>query len=691
MALLRHEDERRLRVESEDVALVGIDVGGTFTDFVLWDAGTQTLRTHKELSTAGEQSVAMLRGLDALGVGVAEIVHGSTIATNALLEGKGARTGLLTTRGFRDVLALGRQNRPHLYRLLQPPRPPLVPRERCWDVTERLDEQGLVLTPLDESMFEALAQEIRAAGTESLAVVFLFSFLDPAHEHRAAALLRRHLPDLPITLSSDLLPEYREFERTATTVINAYVRPLVGHYLERLVAQIGAGRRLRVMQSNGGIIGAEQAGREAARLALSGPAGGVVGAFRLLQQVDATATPELLTFDMCGTSTDVSLCPGRILTSNESEIAGLPLRLPVIDIHTVGAGGGSIARADAGGALRVGPESAGASPGPACYGRGGTEPTVTDANLVLGRLDPDRFLGGQMRLDVEAARYAVARVAEPLGLSIEAAALGIVAVANAGMERALRRVSVERGFDPRPFTLFPFGGAGPLHACALAEALGMARIVVPPHASVLSALGMLLAPQTRDFSQALLAPLDTDASEKVHAVLDALQERAGKEDSTPDWSASVDCRYSGQSYELTLPLPLPVSNQGIMGLAEAFHATHEQRYGARYNRRIEIVTVRLRASAPAALEGVAWLHPAKSVTHSSIPTGTARVWFEADAPQMIPVYDRETLQSGAQLAGPALVYQADTTTVIASGWHGMVDEWSNLVLKCESKGISHDQ
>ena len=668
------------------VTLVGIDVGGTFTDFVVWNSARGTLRTHKELSTPGEQSVAMVRGLEVLGVSAADIVHGSTVATNALLEGKGARAGLLTTEGFRDVLALGRQNRPYLYRLLQPPRPALVPREWRWEARERLDEAGRVLLPLDEAALEALAEEIRAAGIESLAVVFLFSFLDPTHERRAAALLGERLPELPVTLSSELLPEHREFERTATTVINAYVRPLVANYLGRLVERLGAGRLLRVMQSNGGIIGAEQAGQEAARLALSGPAGGVVGAFRLMQQVDGTDAPELLTFDMGGTSTDVSLCPGRVLTSNESEIAGLPLRLPVIDIHTVGAGGGSIARVDAGGALRVGPESAGAEPGPACYGRGGTEPTVTDANLVLGRLDPTRFLGGRMRLDIAAARRAVARVAGPLGLSIEEAALGILAVANAGMERALRRVSVERGYDPRPFTLFPFGGAGPLHACALAEALGMRRVVVPPQASVLSALGMLLAPLARDFSQALLCLLNEASSERLQESLAALQARASAVlaadgIAAPEWGASVDCRYAGQSYELTVPLALPVTSESIRTLEEDFHAAHEQRYGARYAQPVEMVTARLRGAAPSALEAVEWLKRQEAAPHQANPTGQTEVWFDREGPRTVPTFEREALAAGATMEGPALIFQPDTTTVIAPGWRGQVDGWGNVVLR----------
>ncbi|MBA3532954.1 MAG: hydantoinase/oxoprolinase family protein [Ardenticatenales bacterium] len=668
--------------------LVGIDVGGTFTDFVLWEPQSKTLRTHKELSTPHDQSEAMLAGLRALGVAEAEIVHGSTVATNALLEGKGARTGLLTTAGFRDVLALGRQNRPHLYRLVQPPQPPLVPRHWRWEVAERLNEKGKVLQPLDEGRIKVLAEEIAASGVDSLAIVFLFSFLNPTHEQRAAQILRARLPQLLLTLSCELLPEHREFERTATTVINAYVRPPVAHYLTRLVEQLGPGRRLRVMQSNGGLISAAQAGQEAARLALSGPAGGVVGAFRLMQQVDGTDTPALLTFDMGGTSTDVALCPGAILTTTEAEIGGLPLRLPVIDLHTVGAGGGSMARVDSGGALRVGPESAGASPGPACYGRGGRAPTVTDANLVLGRLDPARFLGGQMRLDVEAARRAVSTIAEPLGLSIERAALGILAVANAVMERALRRVSVERGHDPRTFTLFPFGGAGPLHACALADALAMTHIVIPRQASVLSALGMLLAPQARDLSHAMLHPLETLVVDDLRRVLDSLQSQAqaalaAEGIKAPTWHVAMDCRYVGQSYELTIPLALPLEPPSLSLLAAEFHAAHAQRYGARYPRPIEAVTLRLRGSAPAPL-AQGWLTATPALAHGANPAGTSLVWFDGDAPVLTPGYERASLAPGTTFNGPALLYQPDTTVVVGPRWAGRIDDWGNVTLQSSS-------
>ena len=487
------------------VRAIGIDVGGTFTDFVY--VADRSVRVLKVPTTA-VQSQGIVTGLESLEAAAdAAIIHGTTTATNALLEMRGARTALLTTKGFADTLAIGRQNRPQLYRLAQQRNAPLVPKAWRFEVLERLAADGTILEALDEDAVREIVIPLKASGIESLAIVFLFSFLDPAHERRAAGILRGHLPNLSLSLSSEILPEYREYERTATTVINAYVQPLVGRYLRRLSDAVG-GRALWVMQSSGGTISIRQAARQAARLVLSGPAGGVVGAFGLARQALGTEAPRVLTFDMGGTSTDVSLCPGRIPHTAESTIAGLPLRLPSTWIHTVGAGGGSMARVDMGGVLRVGPESAGAHPGPVCYGRGGTSVTVTDANLVLGRLVAGQFLGGSAApLDTTAARNALQELGARLGMGPEEAALGVLRVANATMERALRRVSLERGHDPRNYVLVPFGGAGPLHACDLASALGIRRLLVPRHPGVLSALGLLMADVTDDASQALLSPL----------------------------------------------------------------------------------------------------------------------------------------------------------------------------------------
>lgn len=705
--------------------LVGIDVGGTFTDFVVLLDGQ--LKVYKLSTTPADQSQAILEGLRALDIEQAEIVHGMTVATNALLERRGATTALVTTAGFADTLIIGRQNRPHLYRLSQQRPEPLVADTLRFEVAERLDHAGAVLQPLDEGAVHRIAQQIQRAGVESVAVVLLFSFRNPAHEQRVATLLRHQLPDLPLSLSSEILPEYREYERTTTTVINAYVQPLVARYLHRLehaLAQGDDGRwtiddgeppstahrppsTVRIMQSNGGAIGIHQASDQAGRLVLSGPAGGVVGAFEVARQALQTQSlnlpisqsPEtkrvrdqeisLITFDMGGTSTDVALCPGQIPTTAESIVAGLPLRLPVIDIHTVGAGGGSIAYVDAGGVLRVGPRSAGAVPGPVCYGRGGVEPTVTDANLVLGRLDPGGFLGGHgdVALDRAAAHRALERLGGHLGLDAEGAALGVIRVVNATMERALRRVSVERGYDPRQFTLLPFGGAGPLHACDLAAALGIHHILIPPFPGVLSAYGMLVADIVSDASQSILQEAErllADLTPLLHA-LQSQEARvrsvlASEAVDAPVVSAALDLRYHGQSYELTVPLDLPLDDAALRQAVDAFHQTHEQRYGYRMAaERVQAVTLRVRGSGPGARPELPRAAPG-SPDASAARLSEQPVWFDPTGPTATPCYDRTRLHAGHRFDGPAIIFQFDATTVVLPGWEARVDELGNLWL-----------
>ncbi len=695
--------------------LVGIDVGGTFTDFVVVQDGN--LRIHKVSTTTDDQSRGIVTGLaelDLLGDDspALMIVHGMTVATNALLERRGARTALLTTAGFRDVLVIGRQNRPHLYRLHQQRPPAMVADELRLEASERLDHSGAVITPLDERGVNDLAQTLAQHGAESLAICFLFSFRNPDHERRAAALIRARLPDLPISLSSDILPEYREYERTAATVINAYVQPLVARYLARLESALTSeaasnSPHITIMQSNGGTIGLGQASQQAARLVLSGPAGGVVGAFAVAQNANPPGphnikTPtendglaswggavNLITFDMGGTSTDVALCPGQIPTTAESVIADLPLRLPIIDIHTVGAGGGSIAFVDAGGGLRVGPRSAGAHPGPVCYGRGGAEPTVTDANLVLGRLDAGGFLGGRgdVSLDVSAAQRALAVLGRRLGLTTEQAGLGVVRVANATMEMALRRVSVERGFDPRQFTLLPFGGAGPLHACDLANALGIRRILIPRHPGVLSAYGMLAAGLSTDASQSLLRTMSFLRSDdaELRRVFAGLDERvrallANDGVANPTISASLDMRYRGQSYELTTPLSLPITEAALAAAETDFHALHARRYGYDLaGETVEVVTLRVRAAGPGARLTVT-PRPLAGADASPARLDDRLIWFDAAGPVNAACYNRLRLAPGNRLIGPALILQYDATTLIAPGWEGVTDEQDNLWL-----------
>lgn len=666
---------------------LGVDTGGTFTDFVWLDANGR-FRIHKQLSTPQDPAAAILSGLDVLGVPEeTAVIHGTTVATNALLERRGARTALIATRGFADVLAIGRQNRPDLYALVPQKPPPLVPQQWRFEVSERIAADGTILQPLRLADLDPILQQLADDEIESLAVCLLFSFLHPDHEQQIGQAVAARFPQMAVSLSSDILPEYREFERTATTVINAYVAPLMGRYLRRLAAEVQP-RRLAVMQSNGGIISAEMAASQAARTALSGPAGGVVGAHFVAAQA---GFPDIITFDMGGTSTDVALCPGKLPTTSHGTIADLPLRLPIIDIHTVGAGGGSLAYVDAGGALHVGPQSAGAEPGPSCYGRvppnwqrtiGGTTltrpVTVTDANLVLGRLDADHFLGGEMTLDAAAARQALAELAAAMGAaSPEAAAWGVVQVANANMERAIRKISVERGYDPRQFALVPFGGAGPLHACELAAAMQIPRVLVPPSPGVLSALGMLVAAPTKDYSQTVMV----GAGEWGLEIGDwrALVERAEAEMAAEGYTAvslhyALDMRYRGQSHELTISVDL----EADVDLVARFHAAHEARYGYDQPQAgVEIVTARVTAVAAVSVPELPTAELGAADAAAAV-IGSKPVWF-AGQPQPTRLLDRALLRPGMVFAGPAVVVQYDTTIVVPPGWETAVDRHLNLI------------
>ena len=615
-----------------------MDVGGTFTDLVYCASGS--IRIFKLLSSKADPADALLAGLAVLDVASPAIIsHGTTIATNALLEHKGARTALITTSGFRDVLAIGRQTRPALYRLAFPPRWLPVSDDLRFEVAERVTSTGEVLTALDALQVETILDQVAAAGAESLAVCLLFSFVNPAHE----ALIKRlaEARGLNVSSSSEILPEYREFERMSTTVVNAYVSPLMARYLAALeegLANREAGsrtaykageeagaatdaarpthhaaptldlpaeltNRLWIMQSSGGILSADVARREAVRTLLSGPAAGVAGAFHVATRA---GYDHVITFDMGGTSTDVSLADGAIRRTAEGSVEGWPVRVPMLDVHTVGAGGGSIAWVDAGGALRVGPMSASSEPGPACYGRGGTGFTVTDANLLLGRLDPSHFLGGRMTLDGAAARTAARPLAEALALSLVEVAEGVIRVADAHMEQAIRVISVERGFDPRAFTLLPFGGAGPMHALALADALHISCVLAPRYPGVLSALGLVLADFTVDHSRTVMQPLANMAAADLAAAFAPLLARARADLAAEGFAGeevvlerALDLRYRGQSFELTIPL----AGERFAGdeptdAARRFHAAHETRYGhARADAPVELVNVRVTRAA----------------------------------------------------------------------------------------------
>lgn len=552
---------------------IGIDTGGTFTDFVLWDG--KSISTYKVLSTPDDPSRAILQGLDSLEP--KEVVHGSTVATNALLEQKGARTAFVTTKGFEDLLAIGRQNREQLYDLLATPRIRLVPSELTFGLPERILFDGSVEQSLSDSAIDDLAIKLRNQGVESVAVCLLHSYANPSHEKK----IGHGLDGLFVSLSHEVLPEYREFERASTTVANAYLTPLMARYLKDLEQKI-AGVKLRVFQSNAGSISATTAANSAIQTVLSGPAGGVVGAAAVAAE---TGIERVISFDMGGTSTDVALYDGKFTYTNESNIGGFPIRVPMLDIHSVGSGGGSIAYIDSAGALRVGPHSAGARPGPICYGEG-EDLTVTDANLLLGRIDPEHFLEGRMSLDLIRTEDFAARFAKKLGVSVERTAKAIIDIANSNMERAIRAVSVERGQDPRDFALVSFGGAGAQHACELADRLEIDTVIVPPHASVLSAVGMLIADCVRDYSRSVLS---VDAEQ----VFRELENHAKRDFSDEGYKEvflerSIDLRYRGQSHEITIPY----------SERKGFSAHHRKLYGYDHQgREVEQVTARVKAIA----------------------------------------------------------------------------------------------
>jgi N-methylhydantoinase A len=582
----------------DEAALVGVDVGGTFTDAVLVHRGRAV--AVKRPTTPDDQSEgvvdAVLAVLDRAGVGVGDVgrfTHGMTVGTNALLEGKGARTALVATQGFGDILELRRQNRAHLYRLDVAHPPPLVPSERVVEVAERCGPDGVIL-PLTEAAIRDAVDRVRATDAEAVAVGLLFSFAYPAHEQTLAERLRSALPHVHVSASCEVLPEIREYERISTTTVDAYLTPVLRRYLD------GLGERARaaglpvpaIMLSGGGVLRLDEAARHAAWTVLSGPAAGALGAAHLAELSGESAA---LTFDMGGTSCDVALVQGGTAArTTETQIAGHPIHLPLLDVQTVSAGGGSIAWADPGGALRVGPESAGARPGPACYGRGGTRPTVTDANVVLGRIPPDLTLGGAVRLDPGAARQAVAGLAAELGLTLEECAAGIVTVAVQEMVRALRLASVERGIDPRGMALIAFGGAGPLHACQVAEELGMRRVLAPRAAGMLAALGLVVAGERRDYVQSVLLPLADGRA--LRERLAPLGRRAERELPGAVQRAAADCRYEGQTHALTVAWEpeAPAS-----ALAAAFHEAHRRRYGdADPGRPVQVVSIRLSAERP---------------------------------------------------------------------------------------------
>ena len=649
---------------------LGIDVGGTFTDLVALSEGN--LVTAKVPSTPRDQSEGVMNAIDAAGVEAASIgalAHGMTVATNALLERRGARTALVTTEGFRDVLEIARQNRPSLYDLAQDRPPPLVPRDLRFTVKERMGPEGEI-SPLDEGSLGETVEALRAADVEAVAVCLLFAFAHPGHERRVGEALRGALPGVHVSLSSEVLPEFREYERFSTTAADAYLGPKLAAYLKNLAdkaARAGVPAPL-IMQSSGGVVPVEDAAADAAGCVLSGPAGGVVGAAHV---GSLGGYGDLLTFDMGGTSTDVApIIGGEAQTTTETVVAGVPIKLPMVDVHTVSAGGGSVAWADAGGALRVGPHSAGAEPGPAGYGKGGEEPTVTDANLFLGYLKDGAELGGEVTLRRDLSEGALDTLGKSLSLDAEETALGIARVANAEMVRALRVISVERGLDPREFALLAFGGAGGMHACSLAEELGMETVIVPRAGGVLSALGLAISDLRRDYVRPYLVPLgDADAGELQARYADMA--RAAADDlEGPEHHRRADLRYGGQSFELTVDADDP-------GELEArFHAAHEGRYGYKMpDEPVELVNLRLVATVPVGKPGLDEPGPSGDAGAGRREANFDGGWRE------VPVLDRERMGEGSPVEGPAIVEFKESTCVVRPGWGGSVDGVGNLVLE----------
>ena len=679
--------------------LVGVDVGGTFTDFFACRPEDGATKIFKRPSTPHNPGEAIVRGLQEMAASldvdparIDRLCHGTTVATNALIQRRGGTVALVTTEGFRDLLEIGRQTRPHMYSLQVDHPAPLVPRRRRFEIRERMGPAGEVLTEPDEDGLTAVAEAVAASGAQSCAVCCLFSFVDPAHERRIADALKRRLPDLPLSLSSSVRPEFREYERFSTTVLNACLQPVIADYLAYLeteTAALAPDAAIRIYQSSGGLMSVGTARTYPIRTALSGPAAGAVGAVHTARGAER---PNVITLDMGGTSADVALIRGYDAGIGlDREVAGYPVRQPMVDIHTVGAGGGSIAWFERDGLLKVGPRSAGAEPGPACYGRGGTEPTVTDANLALGRLSPAGLAGGDLALDEGAARRAIEPAARRLGFSVEKTAQGILGIVVANMVRAVRTISVERGLDPRDYALMPFGGAGPLHAVEVARVLGIREIVVPGAPGILCAQGLIVSDLKEEFVRSGRFALTAEGLLQIAGLLDGLEADArawfDAEGVAPEdrgLTLSFDARYVGQNFEL--PVSFAGGSQGVLALpagpdeiADAFHAEHERHYGFHSaGEPIEIVNIRIAATGRMA--AVAVPVSGRNAVRAAEPNGHRPVWFDGDAAVETPVYRRESLAAGMAFAGPAVVEQLDSTTVVFPGDRAAVDEAGNLVV-----------
>lgn len=673
--VVEHDEPAYARDERDHVAAaarIGVDVGGTFTDLVALVEGEVV--TAKVPSTPRDQADGVMRAVEVSPQvkpsEVAALAHGTTVATNALLERRGARTALVTTEGFRDVLEIARQDRPSLYDLTRSRLPALVPRELRFCVRERMGPDGEI-EPLDEPSVRSVIDDLREADAEAVAVCLLFAFRHPEHERVVGDLLREALPGVHVSLASEVLPEFREYERFATTCADAYLAPRLTDYLRSLATRVEDASMPAplVMQSSGGVMELDAATNQAAACVLSGPAGGVVGAAYL---ACASGFQDVLSFDMGGTSTDVApIIDGRAQTTTDSVVAGTPIKLPMVDVHTVSAGGGSIAWADAGGALRVGPKSAGADPGPAAYGQGGEEATVTDANLFLGYLEPDACLGGEVTLRHDLSEECLKGLGEKLGLDALDVALGIVRVANAEMVRALRVISVERGLDPREFALVAFGGAGGMHACALAEELDIETVLGPKAGGVLSALGLAISDLRRDSVRPYHALLDEVAAQELDRAFAEMESAAGEDLDEPRFERRADLRYRMQSFEIT------VDADDLAALEDRFGAAHERRYGYRVaGEPVELVNLRLVTTI--AVDKPTLSEPPDEGQESV--TSRRRANFDGEWRE-VDVLHRLRMGAGAEVSGPAIVEFPEATWVVRDGWRGAIDDVGTLVLR----------
>lgn len=679
--------------------MIGVDVGGTFTDVTLVDTRTGAIMNHKVPSTPDDPSRAIMSGvvqiLEMNQIPVAEVrylAHGTTVATNALIERKGAVTGLLVTQGFRDLLEIGRQTRPSLYDFFKEKAEPVVPGHLRLEVDERLYANGEAYRPLDKASLREAIGRLKDEGVQSIAVCFLFSYLNPEHEKAAVEEIRQLFPEAYVSASHQVVPEFREYARLSTTAINAYLGPVMKRYMENFqnsVREVGIPVDPYITQSNGGIISIQESVANPVRTAVSGPAAGVVAASHL---AELTGYTNMITFDMGGTSADFSLIEnGQPKVSMDREVEGFPARIPMLDIHACGAGGGSIAWLDEGGALKVGPESAGSMPGPAAYGRGGTRPTVTDANVILGRLNPEGILGGRMALDVEASKRAVQEhICDKTNLSLMEATMGILSVVNANMTRAIRLISVQKGYDPREFTLVSFGGAGGLHCGALARELNIPRILVPPSPGTFCSLGLLVTDIRSDYVRSSLQVASGSSMETIRALFADMQregsemlQKEGVEEAKRRFNLGIDMRFKGQNYELTIPVDWSeLTEAGVQSIVERFHQQHERIYG--YSNQTGVIEfVNYRVTALGELPKATLEKGGMASDRTVQPASFRDVYFsECDTPgyYRTAIYNRTDLAPGDTVAGPAIIEQMDSTILILPEQTMNVDPYRNLVI-----------